>query len=682
MKKNIIKLLILVILISVCPFALAEDKGYPDVAYLFLGVDKWETYNRKMFNFNQRLNKYFVRPIHIVWSSIMPQYGIDRIRGVSNNIEYPIRLVSSLVQRDFQVSKNETKRFLINTTIGLAGMFDPARHILKVEQAREDMDQALEKCKVKSGPFFVVPVLYFTTFRGLAGKLFDMALNPSFYIGTPVLAAVKACLVINRTAHFQPLLKMVESNYADPYEIQKKAFGIDSYIKRMNLDRIDYTGALNKYSGDEKIKKVSLDVQKSVSAEILAMDNIHSGTVYNVILEPDTGFENISLEPDIVLKDYNPQSPIVDSMRTALFSLPDINKSIWNELSVWNRSYMKRVKTASVKISEGKDKYNYKYILHKGKQTPLVILYPSIGEGVNSSHSILFSKLFYDEGYSVLIMGNPFQWEFVKSMPDGYYPGIPSKDAEMLLTVTSKIISDLETKHNKVFPKKVIMGTSYGALTSLFIGAKESKNNTLGETEYICICPPIDLMYAMKQVDKVTFESIKSEQDVKKMIGVVSSKIVQLYQLKNDKFTINKFPFSEEEGKLITGFIMHQKLSDLIFTIKNAPKNKKSDIYSIVNNMCYYDYAKEYLMSDEDNNSSYDLSIGTISDFLENNNNYKIYHSVNDYLTSKSQLKQLKMFASDRMILIDNGSHLGFLYREEFINDLKKTIRNAKNQVI
>ena len=58
------------------------------------------------------------------------------------------------------------------------------------------------------------------------GKILDSALNPSSYIGSPLLAAIKAGLTVNRTAYLQPLIKLVEANYADPYEIAKKFFGL------------------------------------------------------------------------------------------------------------------------------------------------------------------------------------------------------------------------------------------------------------------------------------------------------------------------------------------------------------------------------------------------------------------------------------------------------------------------
>ena len=93
--------------------------------------------------------------------------------------------------------------------------------------------------------------------------------------------------------------------------------------------------------------------------------------------------------------------------------------------------------------------------------------------------------------------------------------------------------------------------------------------------------------------------------------------------------------------------------------------------------MGYEDYTKKYFLSESDENCddlSYEVSLHSIAGFLQNSDNYKIYHSLTDYLTNTSQLKRLKQYSGDKTVLLDNGAHLGFLYRQEFIDDLKKTI--------
>ncbi len=697
-KKGLVVFWILLCLFFNNVTVIAQETKYPDYAYEFLGDDKWENFNRKLFNFNLGLNKYAIRPIHILWSSIMPEYGMDRIKGITNNIEYPIRLVSSLLQRDFETSKNETIRFFTNTVIGFGGMFDPAKHLFNIEQSNENMEQALAGCKMKPGRYFVLPVLSFVNFRGLLGKVLDTALNPGSYIATPVLAIVKAGLTVNKTSYMQPLIKMVESTYADPYEIAKKIFGIESFIKCGNLDRVDVISQLNVPVKEEKIaqipEKTAPEVKKAVtvkpekddtfvkvevSSEIITPDLLYGGTNFDETVMKNYSAEDFKLGADILLKGYNPQNPVVDSMRTALFALPGVDESIWNELSVWNRSFSKRIRTSSVNIAEGKDDYKFRYILQKDKkESPVAIIYPSIGEGIMSSHSVLLAKIFYDEGYSVVIQGSHFQWEFVKSMPDGYKPGLPSNDAEKLRMVTTKILEKLSEKHNCEFKDKVFIGTSFGALTALFLADKEYKNNTLGNSKFISICPPVELIYAMKQIDKNSEEWNKSPVDLKQRVAMTAAKVMKLYQAKDDiNVEINNLPFSEEEGKLITGFIMHQKLSDLIFTIEKASKSAQCDIYHVINNMSYQDYAKKYLLTDSEDSCddlTYESSLHSISAFLENNDNYKIYHSLNDYLTNTNQLKRLKGYSKDKIVLLDNGAHLGFLYRKEFLDDLKITI--------
>lgn len=690
------------------------DCKCPDYVFEYLGNDKFENFNRKMFKFNSGLNKYAIRPVHILWASIMPKYGMDRIKGVATNIEYPARLVSSLIQKDFETSKNETIRFFTNTTIGLGGMYDPAKRFLKIQPSNENMEQAFAKCNVKPGPYLVCPVINGTSPRNIAGKLFDAALNPSCYIATPVLAAVKAGLLVNRTSYMQPVMKMIESNYADPYDITRKLYGVENYMKCHNYDRkevldtaIDFVQSDKNIDSDnllyeiepELVKENSeteLDTSKLADSEIdekniADKSEIDSGERISVTEIINAGnnadaavlnaynTKNSKLMADMLLFDYNPQNPVTDSMRTALFDLPDVDESIWAEISLWNRCFSKRIRTSNVNLYPERENYNFRYILQKGtKSSPLAIIFPSIGEGIMSSHSVLLAKMFYDEGYSVIILGSAFQWEFARSMPEGYHPGIPSQDADYLKTLTHKVIAKLQDKYKYEFKNRVVFGTSFGALTALFLADKEYKNNTLSITKYISVCPPVELVYAMEQVDKTIAEWEKNPDNLKDRVAITASKIIQIAQMdEKDRAKIEELPFSEYEAKLITGFIMHQKLSDLVYTLENKNISDKKELYRQINNMTYQDYAQKYLLSagfETIQDLRYVSSLHSISDYLKNSDNYKVYHSINDYLTTPDQLKKLKVYTGTKSTYMDNGSHLGFLYRPEFQNELKKDI--------
>ena len=212
----------------------------------------------------------------------------------------------------------------------------------------------------------------------------------------------------------------------------------------------------------------------------------------------------------------------------------------------------------------------------------------------------------------------------------------------------------------------------------MFLANNEYKNNTLNINKYIAINPPIELLYAMKSVDGINQEWQKNPDNLKERVALTTAKILKLWNKRNEKnFNITTLPFNDYEAKLITGFIMHQKLSDLIMTIENKPTNKKSDFYENIYNINYTDYLNKYIIEAKGlkyDDLNYDTSLYSISDYLENNDNYKIYHSLDDYLVNNHQLNMLKKYSKNKSVFLSNGSNLGFLYRNEFIEELKKEI--------
>ena len=665
-----------------------ESNKYPDYAKMYTGEDKHEKFNRKMFNLNSKLNKFIAKPVHILWSSLLPQCCINRIRDAYNNIDYPKRLASCIMQKDGEGVKRETARFLTNTTIGVGGLFDPADKIFKIKPTNENMEQALCKCKMNSGSYLVMPCLNSCTPRSLCGRILEAALDPSVYLASPITSIIKFGLMVNRTSYMQPLANMIETTFADPYDIHKKLYGIENYIRNSNYDRqelLTEEKQLVEEGHPELAEELIAELgEEEVNAEgnnNAAKENIKKGENIMTQKQFTGGASDLSdilplttaIKPDIVISDYNTQTPVIDSMKTALFEDNTINKSVWNELSVWNRSFAKRVKTGSVSITEGREPYKYKYILQKDKTAPLMIFYPSIGEGAGNHHSLVFAKMFYDSGYSVVMQGSHFHWEFVKSMPEGFAPGIPSADAEYIRQVSAKILENLKEQYGYEPEKKVIVGTSFGAVGSLFVAEKESKDNTLSVNRYIAISPPIELKYALLQLDKNGEEFDKESAEVKDKTALTAAKILQIYGLKDEKnFHTDTLPFTDEEAKLITTFIMRQKLSDIIFTIEHNEKNK-AGIYKMINNMSFQDYAEKYLGLLPNDECLY-ASLYALSEYLTNNDNYHIYESIDDYLLNENQISRLKNITEEKLTCINCGSHLGFLYKKEFIEEFKKFV--------
>ena len=546
-------------------------------------------------------------------------------------------------------------------------MFDVADKYFNLEAYNEDMEQGLAKCKVKCGDYVVLPFLSSTTTRDVFGRILDFLLNPTTYIASPIAAAVKMALLINRTAYIQPFIKMVESNFADPYDIARKFFGVEKYIKLSNYDRKNVL----------ENKKDDFDLEMEL-VENKTLENIQvKGRVQdseNLVVNETIG----DLSVDIVLADYNPQNPVVDSMRTVLFGVKNDKKSIWHEISIWNRDYNKKIKTDYIEITPNREKYKFKYVLQKDKNSPLAIIFPSIGEGVNNSHSAILAKMFYDEGYSSIILGSHFQWEFLKSLDENYRLGVIKDDVKLINLAVNNVIKFLSDKYDRVFLKRVALGTSLGAYSVLFLANEQYEIGANNIDKFIAICPPVDLFYAIKKIDLI-IESWKNyPDDIKDKFALTTARVLNAFKNKEVLAkNMNNLPFSNYEAKLISGYIFHQKLSDLIYTIEQNNPNKKA-VYENIYNSNFGDYIEKYLLVKYQKDELTEMTkLKSISNYLINKDNYKIFHSLDDYLTNKSQLTELKGFCDDKLFLFSNGSHLGFLYRDEFIAELKKEIKLA-----
>ncbi len=638
------------------------EKNFPDYSCEFCGKDKCERFNRKLFLFNLKLNKYLIKPVDVVWSSILPKYGMERLQNAYNNINFPVRVTSCLLQKDFHASKQEVARFFINTTMGVGGLWDPAKTKFKIEANQEDIAQVLYHYKVKQGPYLVLPIVHGNV-RTVVGKILDCPFNPCSYVLGPFAIIASTVFFINNSACMQPAIKILEQTCADPYEVLRQIDGVESFIKNNNLDR----------------SNIFLEKIASGNKNLVSAAKIDDGNV-NVRLTPP-------VSADIELKNFNPQSPLVDAMRTVLLDKENPKKSKWAQTSVWNNDFEKKIKKASIRFDNKLVKYTYRYILQKDKNAPAAIIYPAIGEGVMAEHSTTMTRILYDQGYSVIVLGSPFNWEFIKSMPDNYKPGLPSKDTDLTRLLTLKIINRLEAQYKLHFSDKIIVGSSFGALVTLFTAAKEEKENILGVSKFIAINPPIELMFAQRQIDKYAQDWKNSPSDIKMRAAVTVQKVIK----KTEEIAAQKptesvyLPFDDDEAKLIAGFVMKQKLADTVFSVEKCSRCKKDLIHDEVNNMTFDEYAQKYVLAGEKKpyeQIDYESSLYSISDYLKNNDNYKIYHTVDDYFVNSQQLAWLKNQAQDKALYFSNGSHLGYLYRREFLDDFKGEIKlkNSKPQ--
>jgi phospholipid-binding lipoprotein MlaA len=141
--------------------------------------DPWQGFNRAIFYFNNDLfDGYLLGPVARAWMFVSPETVRRHIEQAFDNLNAPGYVIQPLLQGDPKQSGIALSRFLINSTVGVAGIFDPAHHFLGLARRPEDFGQTLGVWGVGPGPYLVIPIILpRTCLRDALAYPVDWALN-------------------------------------------------------------------------------------------------------------------------------------------------------------------------------------------------------------------------------------------------------------------------------------------------------------------------------------------------------------------------------------------------------------------------------------------------------------------------------------------------------------------------
>jgi phospholipid-binding lipoprotein MlaA len=183
-------------------------------------ADPLEPYNRLATSFNDKMYFWALEPVSSGYSKIVPEGPRIGIKNFFRNIAFPVRFINSLLQFKFEKAGIETVRFIVNSTIGLAGFGDAANYSLKLEPQDEDFGQTLGFYHIGSLFHIDWPFLGPSNLRDSVGYVVDLFLNPINYIPNLwVVTAIHVFEKINKT-----------SLHLGEYEKLKKE-SVDYYIQ-------------------------------------------------------------------------------------------------------------------------------------------------------------------------------------------------------------------------------------------------------------------------------------------------------------------------------------------------------------------------------------------------------------------------------------------------------------------
>jgi phospholipid-binding lipoprotein MlaA len=161
------------------PFASADEDAGDE-------YDPWEPVNANIFAFNLKVDRYVLKPVAKGYDFILPDVVQVGISNIFSNLRFAPRFLNNVFQGKVKGAGIEVGRFLINSTVGLAGFFDLATKIDLVTP-EEDLGQTLGFYGVKPGPYLILPLLQPFTVRDFVGYVGDVFLNPINWLVVPII---------------------------------------------------------------------------------------------------------------------------------------------------------------------------------------------------------------------------------------------------------------------------------------------------------------------------------------------------------------------------------------------------------------------------------------------------------------------------------------------------------------
>jgi phospholipid-binding lipoprotein MlaA len=188
-------------------------------------ADPLRPWNRLMFEFNDRLYFWFLKPVAEIYKDVVPEPPRIGIRNFFTNLSAPLRFVACLLQGKSEEAGAELSAFMVNTTVGLLGFANPAANEPRLRVPKEDIGQSLGVWGVGHGAYIVWPVLGPSSLRDSLGLLGGHFLEPFTYV-EPFEAGLAASGLeaVNTTSLHIGDYEALKKDAIAPYEAMRDAY--------------------------------------------------------------------------------------------------------------------------------------------------------------------------------------------------------------------------------------------------------------------------------------------------------------------------------------------------------------------------------------------------------------------------------------------------------------------------
>ncbi len=186
--------------------------------------DPWQPMNRGIFWVNDGLDRYAIEPVSKAWDYALPDVVQRSLRNAFDNLRFPIVFFNNLFQAKPKVAGVEIARFVMNSSLGLGGLMDPAGSI-GLKKSNEDFGQTLGYWGVPPGPYLMLPFFGPSNVRDTGGLVVDSAFRAiGFFIPFVASLAMQAVDTLNRRSLIRKEIQAERRAALDWYAAVRSAY--------------------------------------------------------------------------------------------------------------------------------------------------------------------------------------------------------------------------------------------------------------------------------------------------------------------------------------------------------------------------------------------------------------------------------------------------------------------------
>jgi phospholipid-binding lipoprotein MlaA len=585
--------------------------------------DALEPLNRSVWALNHALIVGVGDPVGRVYRFVTPRVARDRIRDFAANLVFPRNLVANLLQGRWRQAGDETVRFAVNTTVGLAGFWDPAQRWLDIEAAPEDFGQVFARWGWRPSTFLVLPIAGPSSIRDGAGMLPDSLLDPAtyFFPAGPILT-------FNDIVDSLPSYRRFAASASDAYDDARLAWTL---AREARIEEPEVSGPRDDTGATQTLEAAFLGPR-------------------------DPGFGG-------------------------------------------------RLDTREVAIPASGRVLPFSFRMQP-KRAPLVFLVPGRGPHRLSAASLALAEMVWHRGFSVAIVSNALNPEFVERGASVPVPGHAPVDAHDVHVALDAIARNLAARYPDRIAERVFLGYSLGAFHGFFVAAEEGRDGLVSFDRYLLLDPPVRLLDGLERLDAfydvpLALPAAEREAEVRRILlkTVTVAQQAQAARLGSGAYTrvgqadpadaaitpALELPFTNDEAEFLIGLAFRRSLQALLWSsqeredlgvlLTERRRLRRLPAYDEIGDYSFEMYLHAFVLpyyrdrlgtiaSAEQMIAMNDLH--TIADPLRANAKLRVFANRNDFLTSDEDIEWLTaLVGADHVRFFPRGGHLGNLHRPE-----------------